>query len=67
MQWLGHQDSEMVAHYFHMNHDEGRRRMAGLDFVGGVDGRSADVEISSQSLKEDVEPTQPERSSVTAP
>lgn len=42
MEWLGHQDSEMVRIYYHLHDDEARRRMAALDFLGGAGGRSAD-------------------------
>lgn len=35
MEWLGHQDSEMVRHYYHLNDDESRRRMDQLDPLGG--------------------------------
>jgi integrase len=41
MEWLGHADSEMVRHYYHLHDDEARQRMAGLDFLGGAGGRSA--------------------------
>jgi integrase len=41
MEWLGHQDSEMVRIYYHLHDDEARRRMAALDFLGGAGGRSA--------------------------
>jgi integrase len=41
MEWLGHVDSEMVRHYYHLHDAEARQRMAGLDFLGGAGGRSA--------------------------
>ena len=41
MEWLGHVDSEMVRHYYHLHDEEARRRMADLDFLGGAGGRSA--------------------------
>ena len=41
MEWLGHQDSEMVRIYYHLHDEEARRRMAALDFLGGAGGRSA--------------------------
>ena len=34
MEWLGHQDSEMVRHYYHLHDDEARRQMARLDPLG---------------------------------
>jgi integrase len=40
MEWLGHQNSEMVRIYYHLHDDEARRRMAALDFLGGAGGRS---------------------------
>jgi integrase len=41
MEWLGHQDSEMVRHYYHLNDQESRRRMDQLNPLGGdVEGRS---------------------------
>jgi len=40
MEWLGHQDGEMVRIYYHLHDDEARRRMAALDFLGGAGGRS---------------------------
>ena len=27
MSWLGHRESEMIRHYYHMHHDEARRQM----------------------------------------
>lgn len=41
MEWVGHADSSMVRHYFHLPDEESRRHMAGLEFLGGVGGRSA--------------------------
>jgi len=41
MLWLGHQNSEMVRHYYHLQDEESRRRMDQLDPLGGnVEGRS---------------------------
>ena len=34
MEWLGHQDSEMVRHYYHLHDEEARRQMARLDPLG---------------------------------
>jgi integrase len=31
MEWLGHKDSEMVRHYYHLHDDESRQQMAKLD------------------------------------
>lgn len=41
MDWLGHADSEMIRHYYHLYDEEARRRMGELDFLGGASGRSA--------------------------
>ena len=41
MDWLGQADSEMVRYYYHMNDEEARRRMEGIDFLGDAGGRSA--------------------------
>ncbi len=42
MTWLGHKDSEMVRHYYHLHDEESRRRMNKMDFLGGLGGRSAE-------------------------
>jgi len=39
MEWLGHSDSEMVAHYYHLNNAESRRRMERLDLLGNAGKR----------------------------
>ena len=41
MDWLGHADSKMIRHYCHLHDEESKRRMDGLDFLGGAGGRSA--------------------------
>jgi integrase len=41
MDWLGHADSKMVRHYFHLFDQEAQRHMARLDFVGGGPGGGA--------------------------
>ena len=38
--WLGHADSEMIRHYYHLHDEEAQRRMNSLDFLGGASGRS---------------------------
>jgi integrase len=35
MQWLGHRDSAMVRHYYHLHDDEAQRQMKRVNFVGG--------------------------------
>jgi integrase len=39
MEWLGHQDSEMVRHYYHLHDDEARRQMDRLDPLGSAGKR----------------------------
>jgi integrase len=34
MQWLGHQSSNMVRHYYHLHDEEAQRQMQKLSFVG---------------------------------
>ena len=41
MDWLGHADSDMIRHYYHLHDEEARRRMDSLDVLGGAGGRSA--------------------------
>ncbi len=41
MDWLGHKDSAMIRHYYHLHDEESRRRMGQLDFLGTTGGRSA--------------------------
>jgi integrase len=36
MTWLGHIDSEMVRHYYHVHDGEARRRMNEVNFLGEV-------------------------------
>ncbi len=39
MEWLGHQDSEMVRHYYHLHDEEARRQMDRLDPLGSAGKR----------------------------
>lgn len=55
MAWLGHADSEMIRHYYHVHDDEAQRRMNSLDFLGEASGRSA-TETEDNHEQEDVEP-----------
>ena len=41
MTWLGHRDSEMVRHYYHLHDEEARRQMARLDPLGSADNGAA--------------------------
>lgn len=34
MTWLGHRDSKMVRHYYHLHQDEAQRQMAKINFLG---------------------------------
>ena len=60
MEWLGHQDSAMVRHYYHLHDAESQRQMAELDFAGDADrngaiGKSPDsleTPSSGQGLRE---------------
>jgi integrase len=43
MRWLGHKDSRMVEHYYHLHDDEARRQMGRISlFDGEADGRVAE-------------------------
>jgi integrase len=43
MEWLGHRDSKMVRHYYHLHDDEAQRQMRRLDFLGnGAGGVAGD-------------------------
>jgi hypothetical protein len=55
MDWLGHADSEMIRHYYHLHDPEAQRRMNDLDFLGGAGGRSAGQTEGNRD-KEDAEP-----------
>jgi integrase len=45
MEWLGHADSNMVRHYYHLHDDEAQRQMKRLDFLGEGTGSVAGAEI----------------------
>ena len=38
MAWLGHTDSAMVMHYYHLNDAEARRQMNRIEFLGSTPG-----------------------------
>jgi integrase len=45
MAWLGHADSKMVRHYYHLHDDEAQRQMKRLQFVSeSGDGVAAGVD-----------------------
>jgi integrase len=57
MHWLGHQDSAMVRHYFHLHNAESRRQMARLSPIGNTglrlaEERAADNEQETASRAE---------------
>ncbi|QDU59932.1 Phage integrase family protein [Planctomycetes bacterium Pan216] len=39
--WLGHKESRMVDHYYHLHDDEARRQMQRLRLFGEADGNGA--------------------------
>lgn len=41
MRWLGHQQSNMVRHYYHLHDEEAQRQMQRLSFVGHVRANEA--------------------------
>lgn len=47
MEWVGHADSDMVRHYFHLHDEESKRQMNGVDFLGTVGRTSGEVSVSS--------------------
>lgn len=38
MEWLGHRNSEMVRHYYHLHDEVAKRKMSSIDFLGGAAG-----------------------------
>jgi integrase len=44
MDWLGHADSAMVRHYYHLHDQESRRQMARLDLNSTTGKRSPGLE-----------------------
>jgi integrase len=46
MAWLGHRDSAMVRHYYHLHDDEAQRQMERLDFLGKAGGGVAAGDVS---------------------
>jgi integrase len=38
MAWLGHRDSTMVRHYYHLHDEEAQRQMGRLKFLGEAGG-----------------------------
>ena len=46
MRWLGHQDSRMVQHYYHLHDEVAQRQMERLSFVGTKSSAAASDHIS---------------------
>jgi integrase len=46
MAWLGHRDSAMVRHYYHLHDGEAQRQMERLRFVGEPDAKEAVQKVS---------------------
>jgi integrase len=46
MAWLGHRDSKMVRHYYHLHDDEAQRQMKRLTFLGEAGGGGAAGDLS---------------------
>ncbi len=51
MAWLGHSESKMVKHYYHLQDEESQLRMRQIDFLGGAARRS---ERSQQGPQEEI-------------
>jgi integrase len=49
MRWLGHRDSLMVQHYYHLHDEEGRRQMGRLRLTEDASGNGADGKESSET------------------
>ena len=46
MAWLGHRDSAMVKHYYHLHDEEAQRQMNRLNFLGKTGGNGAIGQVS---------------------
>jgi Phage integrase family len=60
MEWLGHQDSEMVRHYYHLHDEEARRQMDRLDPLGSAGNRLPGNDNGAAHNKQETPPS-PER------
>lgn len=49
MEWLGHADSEMVRHYYHLHDSESRQQMARLDLLGTAGMQSPGLQDETAS------------------
>jgi len=61
MEWLGHQNSEMVRHYYHLPDEEARRQMARLDPLGTA-GQRLPGNKNGAAIKNQEDPPSPESS-----
>ena len=53
MRWLGHKDSEMVRHYYHLHDDESRRQMSRLNPLGEAGKQRPGIQAAVTNSKED--------------
>jgi hypothetical protein len=59
MEWLGHADSDMVRHYYHLSNEESRRQMAKLNILESTAYRSPELNQSGNQQPHGVAPNQP--------
>lgn len=52
MEWLGHADSEMVRHYYHLHDAESRQQMGKLNLLGKAGKRSPGHDNGAEFTKE---------------
>ena len=57
MEWLGHQDSEMVRHYYHLHDAESRRQMERLNPLGNTGDRLAGIVQAAAALQSEEQPS----------
>ncbi len=57
MLWLGHQDSEMVRHYYHAHDEEARHRMDSLNLLGDAGKRLPGNDKEAVSLNKEEAPS----------
>ncbi|HEY7327792.1 MAG TPA: tyrosine-type recombinase/integrase [Gemmataceae bacterium] len=52
MSWLGHRDSDMIRHYYHLHQDEARRQMAKIPFLGKKMTGASEGVVDGERLQE---------------
>lgn len=52
MEWLGHADSAMVRHYFHVHDDEAQRRISRMDLLGEAGKQLPGIEGAASHQQE---------------